>query len=40
MSHSPKLPQDEWQTWSDERWWTSYTLWQCNKLARLYCFEN
>ncbi|HEY0135135.1 MAG TPA: hypothetical protein VGB85_13695 [Nannocystis sp.] len=40
LSHVAKAPQDAWQTWSDQRHWTSLFLWQCDKTARLYCFEN
>ena len=39
-SHEAKLPVDVWQTWSDERRWSSYTLQKCHLVARLYCFEN
>lgn len=39
-SHLPKQPADKWQAWHDERQWTSLMYWDCDALARLYCFEN
>ena len=40
LSHMAKLPEDIWQKWREERWWTSYFMKNCNVKARLYCFEN
>lgn len=29
-----------WDAWRDERQWTSALAWKCDKLWRLYCFED
>lgn len=30
----------DWDTWREERWWTSYLNQRCNKLAHLYCIDD
>ncbi|MFZ6182429.1 hypothetical protein [Nannocystis pusilla] len=30
----------DWESWRDERWWTSYLNQRCNKLAHLYCIDD
>lgn len=30
----------EWEAWRDERLWTSYNSWTCDKLAHLYCIDD
>lgn len=30
----------DWDTWRDERWWTSYLNLRCHWLARLYCIDD
>ncbi len=36
----PKQPPGPWQTWHDERYWTSYGPFYCNTMAHLYCIED
>jgi hypothetical protein len=36
----PKLPADAWNTWRDERRWTSHKKWKCSFPAHLYCIED
>lgn len=37
----PKLPADDWDEWSDGRWWTHYLFpLGCNYTAHLYCIED
>lgn len=35
----PKLPADEWQNWSDLKWWTGRVFKTCDEENRLYCLE-
>lgn len=35
----PKLPEDEWTTWSQSKLWTSQSSNKCNNLKHLYCIE-
>lgn len=36
----PKLPVDEWNQWSDGKWWTHYPVpLKCIYTAHLYCIE-
>ncbi len=35
----PKLPEADWEDWSDNHWWTSYMTKTCDKPRHLYCFE-
>ena len=30
----------DWQSWRDERWWTSYDGHKCHKTAHLYCIDD
>lgn len=30
----------EWQTWRDERWWTSFSSRLCDQQAHLYCVDD
>jgi cysteine-rich repeat protein len=41
FSHVPSEPEDMWLQWAEERRWTSYPFpWNCDNMARLYCFEQ
>lgn len=39
-SHVPHEPQAQWQTWVEDRQWTSWDVWKCFDSAHLYCFEQ
>lgn len=36
----PKQPVEDWNTWHDQRHWTSYQTNTCNRVAHLYCIED